>query len=287
MQVSDAYGDALKKKGSFPHVQGRTKVIDALSILRSQNLTALPIECSKNTIPERAICESTFAVTGYSVLSRLVVLEPSRYVDFFSEPCENSTLSLGAIKQGDDLVSLLQVFESSTFGFAYIEDRKVVISVRDLLRLFENRGLETDLSAVEVSSSPVFSMKKDETLRHLLNETVRRKFRRVLIENSHEIVSDSNVLDYILEKRVEIAKNPDLVLETRIVDIPHEEAPTVEGSMNITGVAKYFLDKKIEVVLTERGIVTPWDLVLKPWRVGRLKILRQERNAPIAGKRSR
>jgi hypothetical protein len=104
------------------------------------------------------------AISGYSIISKLVEADPRDYERFLAKPCANIALSIGTVSyERDDIQSLLHVFESSTFGYAAVESslnsRVIgVILIKDLLPLYNQSIFNSDLVVSDIATSEVFNM---------------------------------------------------------------------------------------------------------------------------------
>lgn len=219
------------------------------------------------------------AVSKYSILSNLISTEPTHYDRFMDSSCTESALLIGSASENDDVVSLLHVFESSTLGYSAIQDsvHKVIgmISLVDVLRLYEKEVFSSDLFIADVASSPIFGLRPETSLRKAVNAMVARKFRRILIEGSKNIVSDSDIIDFLFEeekpKTVKFLSSR--LLDGNLADIHGREPPSIRPTEPIASAAKIITTAHQNCLLTDSSIITPWDIVLKPWRLGRLRIV--------------
>ena len=277
MKIKEAFPEVLSRK--LPRLQTSASTREAISLLKSNRWSAVCIEPlaaghSKETEERRR----PLAVSKYSILSNLINTQPAHYERFMDSPCSESALLIGSASENDDIVSLLHVFESSTLGYSAIQnsERKLIgmLSVVDVLQLYENRIFTSDLFIADVASSPIFGLRPETPLRKAVNAMVTRKFRRILIEGTKKIVSDSDIINFLFEVdesgKVKFLSNR--LMDGNLSDLHGEEPPTIRPNEPIASVAKIITDAYHNCLLTDSSITTPWDIVLKPWRLGRLRI---------------
>ena len=222
--------------------------------------------------------ERPLVFSGYSVVSKLVDMKPSEYGAFLQSPCLLYCLSAGTVYKESDLVSLFHVFESTTFGFSMIHDEADrifgKITVRDLLNLFQDGFLSSDLKVEDVVSAPVFSMSKGARVIDCLREMESRKYRKIKIMGTTSVVSDTLIFSHVFdEKRLQrISKTPQHLLDDTLEDLETAQGTWISGKKRISEAAKLLAKSEQGYLLVDEGIVTPWDLIIKPWRMGNLRI---------------
>jgi CBS domain-containing protein len=245
-------------------------VTSALLQMSKDNYEVLLIEPVDNERP--------LVFSGYSVVSKLVDTKPSDYGSFLASPCLLYCLSAGTVYKGSDLLSLFHVFESTTFGFSMIHDEvdRIVgkITVSDLLPLFESGFLSSNLLAEDVASGPVFSMSKGSKVIDCLREMESRKYRKVRITGTNSVVSDRLIFSHVFdEKRLQrISKAPQHLLDDTLEDLEPVQGTWISGKKKISEAAKLLTKTDEGFLLVDEGILTPWDLIIKPWRMGNLRI---------------
>ena len=271
MRISDIIplSDSIK----LTTIPGKSSIISAIDHLRDNNFVPLLIEPRLEEEPPRPR-----VVSAFSVISKMAQLPPSRLGAFLDSPATETALSIGSIDEGQDLVSLFHVFETTTLGFAEVHrdnrSTEVLMSVKNVLRLYDSNILSSDLVLNDVASSPVFSISRGTKLEKILREMLNRKFRRVQIADTRVIVSDREILSYLFQKdRLKKAeKSPERLLAGTLEEIQTRETPWFEGKVRLKDAAKMLSTKEHDSILTERGLITPWDLTMKPWRLGELRI---------------
>ena len=253
-------------------ISGRAIILEAIQKLRENDFDLLLIESPQGSSEARPL-----VISGYSIVSKMMQMNPHNYAAFLNSPCVESSLLAGTIGATDDLLSLLHVFQSSTFGFALVHGRKSQfekISVKDLLKLYHLGIFSSKLMVDDVVTSPVFQLSRGTKLDKSLNEIGRRKFRRVQISGTRIVVSDKQILAYLFqqERLGHILRFENRLLDGTLDDIELGEVPWIDGRNLISEAAELLSLKTNDCGLTDRGIVTPWDLTVKTWELGQLNI---------------
>ena len=102
---------------------------------------------------------------------------------------------------------------------------------------------------------------------------LHRKFRRVQLVGTRAVVSDGELLAYLFSKdRLKLARSPERLLDGTLEEIESREVSWLEDSRKLKDAADYLYTRDQEIILTDRGLITPWDLTIKPWRLGELRI---------------
>ena len=273
---------------SIPKIQPESSVSNAISILLSVEGSVLPIESPANQTMDQSTEQRSHAraISGYSIISRLVETDPKDYEGFLSAPCRRVALTIGTVSyERDDIQSLLHVFESSTFGYASVESSSSsrskmggIILIRDLLPLFNEGILKSDLVVSDVATSQVFGMPRDSSVKSILKEMLNRKFRRVLMKRGEksELVTEKEIMRYLFGEgkgRYDSSRLEELMKGK----LDGEEASflsvaRVHGGAPLREAANVISKSKGHCALSDAGIITPWDLIIKPWRLGQLSI---------------
>lgn len=248
-----------------------SEVIEAIKTMQSNNFQELLV--SSTEVGGRPLI-----LSSYSIISKLLSVTPLGYDDFLHSACVESALSVGTITDQSDLISLLHVFESSSFSFAIVHDSQNKLcgklSIKNLLNLYGLGFLSSNLRISDVQSEPVFSMSRGTKIVDCLRELEIRKIRKVQLVGTGSVISDKQLLSHIFNERrmVRISKSPQHLLDDTLEDLESVQTTRIDGHKSISEAAMTLIEKGADSFLTERGIVTPWDLIIKPWRMGELRV---------------
>lgn len=264
-------GEALPSifKRTYPVLEPDTQMLLAISLLRFHELDALPIGFS----PER---KKRLAVSGYSCLSKLLKTDPEDYGKFLETPCEDAAVELNVVSIDESIEALLHIFERTRFGFAWVESEVLgcFVSLRDLLDLYEKRIIETRMSVGEVAS-PIFSMPKETELKRVLQEMFDHRLRRVFVSGEKNAVTDRRIIGYVFStaRLNETSKKPRQLLDAKLADLEKTEPLQITEETGIKAAVMSMKNAGGDCLVCEKGVITPWDLVMKPFARHELKIL--------------
>lgn len=242
----------------------------AVSLLRFHQIDALPIGFKR-------LQKKRFAVFGYSTLARLLETKPSDYGKFLEQPCEIASLELTSLPNTKDIETLLKTFSTTKFGFAWIEGKFEsggFASLRDILNLYDNGTIATKMTVAEVAS-PIVSLKARTPLRDVINEMFNRRFRRMFVGGTGKVISDRRIIGYLFSSsRLNVVSTkPQTLLDVKLGDLDALTPEKVNEKTSIAHAARVMKGQVEECLVSENGVVTPWDLVMKPWLRGKLEIL--------------
>ncbi len=136
--------------------------------------------------------------------------------------------------------------------------------------------INTDMTTGEVVTSPIFSLSKDASLKQALNKIIGRQVRRILISGTQRIVSDRQVIDYVFRifKLDEDGRKPSGLLDADF-DLENIRPQRVGSKTKINKAAPslYARGGKGGCLGCDNGVVTPWDVTMKPRKKKKLAIL--------------
>lgn len=269
MKIEDTLPDIFKR--TYPVLESRTQLLLAASLLRFHQIDAIPIGFQKKQ-------KKHLAVLGYSCLSKLLKVDPRSYKSFLEEPCENTAQELASISSDEEIEKLLKLFHSTKFGFAMVEGKSelgALVSLRDLLGLY-NKGYMNSHLTLDRIASPIFSMSSDSTLRGVLMEMFTRRFRRIFIEGKtkRQVITDRRIMSYVFSpsRLEEIANTHHDILDTPISNLETMQPLRLAGNTRIKEAAQTIMGEIEECLICEKGVVTPWDMIMKPWQMGKLNL---------------
>lgn len=269
MKIRDALPQVFNR--AYPVLDPKMPMLPAVSMLRFQQIDGLPLVLDVAAARPRAL-------HGYSLLKRLLALSQGGFWKFIERPCEDAAQSIGSVSADESLDRLLEVFLKERFGFAWIsvtERTGVPVSLADVLELYKTGTIESDLQVKDVAS-PVFALPGMTPLRKTLLFMFSHRFRRVFLSAGGAFISDRSIISHLFSPAVlhDLAANPDGLLEMPIAEIEKSRPRRVPGRTSMKAAANT-LGGDIGQCLTSRGtVITPWDIIMKPWVAKKLKIIR-------------
>ncbi len=271
IMIRDAIPEIFSR--SYPTLEPDTDMLVALSLLRFQRVDAIPIGIGKSG-------GRRVAVSGYSFLSQVLSHSREEFGKFLESPCKSFAIRLSTVTAELDLGRLLGTISRTGFGFVCVEERGLnercsFVGLRDLLGLYDRSIFSSDLSVEDVTSIPLFSLPEDVTLRRALEEMMKEGKRKVLVRGSNRIVSDRSILNHLFSasKLNEGSSKMYDLLETELGEIEGTHPHKINGRSNVReGAHELMRQAKDGCLACNGGIVTSWDLIIKPWRLRRLSI---------------
>ncbi len=271
MRIKDALPGIFQK--AYPVIDPKTEMLAAMSLLRFHEIDALPLAFDSAAKKERR----QRAVFGFSSLARLLLLKPSEFGAFLRRPCEAASEFLASVSAGRSLSSLLDVYARTRFGFARVEDNKSVgalASLSDVIGLYEKGTISADLTVNDVAS-PILSTSEETTLRRALEVMFEKRCRRIFVSGEREFVSDRAIIGYVFspatlnaigQGAMDVLGTPISVVEKSAARNVESEAPLNEAARALRG------EKAGQCLVFGEMVVTPWDVVMKPWKTKALKL---------------
>lgn len=247
-------------------------LITVLYLLKLQELAAVPLT-SDNRNESRA-------VFGFSCLEQMVKMGPERFASFLQEPCERAANQLNFLTTDRDLGDLLDSFSTRRTGFVVVRapdsnGRRSLVTLADVLKLYANRTIRTDLMTQDVASS-IFPMPGSASVREALQAMLDHHYRRVFVSEDGCYISDRTIMDHILDPwaLAELQEDPRQdSLATPIDELWSVSPIPVGHRVNLRDAAMKLREHRGGCLVTQGGkVITPWDLVMKPWLSGELVI---------------
>lgn len=271
MRIKDALPDIFKKL--YPLIEPKTQVLPAMSLLRFHEIDALPFplvaDARVNTAPR--------AVYGFSSLARIMALKPGQFGPFLRQPCEVAAERLTSVPANRSLARLLDLFAKTRFGFALVEDGMNLAAfagLPDILPLYERGALVTSMTAEDVGS-PIFSVPGETNLRRVLSAMFEHRFRRIFISGSHDFVSDRGIIGHIFNPATlnKMAEGTGDVLDISVSKLDKMTARRVVPGTPVKKAANLLrASGPGQCLVFDEAVVTPWDVVMKPWTAHELTI---------------
>ncbi|MDG6999872.1 MAG: CBS domain-containing protein [Nitrososphaerota archaeon] len=269
MKISKALSHVFERPCST--VETNTQMNVALLLLGFHEVDALPIEIGSNTFSRK------YVVSSHACLSKLLEADTSEYPKLLVQPCEKASVELASVSASGEIDTLLRTFTSTGFGFACIEsgsELRGLVSLRDLLLLYQKSTFKTDLSVKDVASFPILALSKETSLRETLERMFRKKVRRILVSENGKVVSDREIIKHLFSasRLAETSKDSSALIDTKLGHVKGVQPISVGSNIPVTSAALELYSSLGGCLTCDDGIITPWDIVMKPWAKGELDI---------------
>jgi len=228
------------------------------------------------------------AFSGYGLLGALVRTPAKGYYRFLFERCERASLPLPCIDAGSSLSRVFEVMSKTRIGWllARRDVEYAMVTLADLLPLYERGVLATDLLLKDVSTDKVFTLAAGARLDDALRGLIERRVRRVFLSGTRKFVSDREIMEHIFspERLRVVRESPEKMLESPLWRVGPASAAKASPGLGVAEMATALdATSGAHCVLAGSGLVTPWDLIMKPWTMGRLKIAKAPAPTPRRG----
>ena len=246
-------------------------MIAAISLLRFHEIDVLPLESESGVIRR--------GILGFSILSRLMALGLEAWASFLDKPCGDAAEELPAVGVDDPLEELLDTFMKRMFGFAVVhggEEMSGLLGLTDVLSLYERHMIGTDLVAEDVAT-PMFSMPPDTTLRQAVRAMFEHRHRRIFVYDNGgaaAFVSDRDIIGHMFNPLTlsRMARGSEDALDLPIGEMKLRRPMKVASGTLLKALAPSLVSMRGQCFLSDGKVVTPWDIVMKPWAKNALRI---------------
>ena len=274
MKIGSAFPRLLENR--YPYVEPGYPLLTVLNLLRASDTPAVPLHEGLT---------SSRSVSGFSSLSKLIELPAESFESFLEGPCENAAKKVDTFGMDDDLEKLLEAYKKRMLGVSLVngvvggEPRFSLVGLKDLLSLYQTGQFASDLSVQDVSSE-IFSLPGTTTVRDSLAAMFRLRHRSVFISGDRSYVSDRTIIDRVFDPGFlqPHHQQPTVAAFDAQIGTLDRTTPTEIGPLTGLRAAAMKVRSEWGTCLTLRdmnALVTPWDLVMKPWESGKLKIRRR------------
>jgi CBS domain-containing protein len=264
--VSEAFPKIFSRYA--PVLDGGARLREAVRILTSPQVSAVIVsekDKSKNN-------ESRYsAIAGYHILSKLLTEELS-FSKMLDRPCTFAALPIKVLNEGEPVEAVLKAIAESRLGVVLISrsigssEVLTTVELRDFIRMHKMGGQlrEGDLKIGDLASSPVLSVRREDTLRQVLRVMLKHKKRKVLLYETRTVISDRDILNFLISSNNhELIKEQEELLEVKASQLPSSFPPFVDSEMNVNEAARLMNPDDGDCLICDKGLVTFWDLVVK------------------------
>jgi len=267
LRIKEALPELFRR--AFPMLDPSTEMLLALSLLKFHEIDALPLSFDAKRKPR--------AVMGSSSLARLAQLDGNALSKFLKRPCEEASAPLSSVRADRSVSVLLNKFQQTRFGFAMVEESNKVgalVGLWDMLGLYESGTFQTELTVDEVAS-PIFSLPSQTTAREALKAMFQKRIRRVFVGWTPRFLGDRGIIERLFSPgELSIAmRNPSKdFLGMPLSEFRLTRAGEVRPGTTVGAAARMLLEERGQCLVFDEKVVTPWDVIMKPWKARALKI---------------
>jgi len=266
-----------------PMIQGDDPVVLTASFIKNIDVHFLP---AGGKVPSRRseLGNVTLhpAYGSYGILKRIVDSEPKEYYKTLWSKSGEVPIWIGSCKFEQPFDDVLHAFSETKFGGARVTHgvNEALITLGDAVGLIAEGKLSARMSTDEVCSVPI-AISRNRPIVEAIRKMVSHNIRRLFVEEEQgKFVSDRTLIDYMFSpERLGVARDhPELWIDGTIERLV-TKTPARCRSSSIDEAAKAMGPAPDDCLMTDgRRIISRWDLVVKPWRAGKLQAVEQAHN---------
>ena len=216
------------------------------------------------------------AVGGQQVIRLIVKSKPADYSRLLWAPCFDSGMWLGALEYSSTLEDLLRVYEVTGFGDARVNGPApphALVTMDQVVSLYRERKLKCSLSAEDVASRTIF-VDPGAMLIDAMSTMCERRVRRLFLNGRKgEYISDRAVLRFLFSPKslATLRERPESWTSEDVSKVETKQARRLTSDSTVDEVGKS-VEPGRDVFVLPGGdlLVSRWDLVMKPWKLGKL-----------------
>lgn len=256
---------------SSPVVDRKSPLIITASLLRFHFIESAVMLVEK-TRP-MLVGDRIAFVGGYSALVTLFRARPEDSYKSLFGPSDRSATAMPPVKATSSLRDLLTTFQDGGFGFTAVTDGRMhaMVGLSDVLGLYQKQVIGTDFTVGDVASR-VVEVSRQTPIRDVLKLMFERRIRRVFIRGTNDFVSDREIVTTVFSPRKlnEAKRSPRTLLDGPLLDYAPVESPEVAADMPLKEASRLVVQAQGGALVCRKGVVSPWDLVMKPFAKGHL-----------------
>lgn len=261
-----------------PIVDGNSPLITAGSMFVLSDVYMLPVVTGLHPRwSEESRVMMYGALGGYALLKRTAETSPSDYYKMLWTPCTETVVWLASCQSSDSFEDLLRLFDTTRFGNARVDhfQKHTLVTLGDFVALLRNRSLASDMAAASVGSKPI-TISPERPIVEAIKKMLSYNVRRLMLEGRpREFVSDRSVIRFMFrsDRLFLVRDSPEKWIDARVSDLPSKQAGRLPPRSTIYDACKGIGDQPDDCLVTDDGkVVSRWDLVIKPWKAGRLTV---------------
>ncbi len=181
---------------------------------------------------------------------------------FFKEKKSKEIMNTGlSVLQTKTLLSeVLEIWKNTGFAFSAIQKdgELYAFSLRNFLLFIAQLNSQTKLSELPKKSLVTFDT--TDTVGDLFDKMMQNNVRRLMLNGTHQIVSDRTILTDICID-MNYLKYTENVLNLKANILNTESTESITNDMTVSELAQILSAQIHPVVMYEGNIITPWDLL--------------------------
>ena len=259
-----------------PIADGNSPLIHAGFVLNTSEVHILPVMKGMRPRRDRRTGLVLYgALGGFSFLEKFMKTKPKDYYGLLRTPSRRVAVWIGSVDFDDSISDLFRVFEATKFGAARVNDHDMhtVVTLADLIGVMRNRMLVSEMRVEEVGSKPV-SISPGAEIKEAIMMMLKYRVRRLFPQGRPGVfVSSRSVIDYMFtpERLDVVRRRPDEWCDGSISVLGTRSARVVAPAATLNEAAWMIGDEPDDCLVSEGGLViSRWDLLMKPWKLGRL-----------------
>ena len=260
-----------------PSIEGNDPVILTGLILKEKEVHFLP---AGKGVPRRKLGGSNVtlypAFGGYGILKRVVDSTPEEYYKALWSKSAEVPVWIGSCGYGDPFDVILEGFSVTKFGGERVTRgaEEALVTLADVVGLIRDGRLSTHMSTDDVCSVPI-AIEQDAPIVEAIKKMISHNIRRLFLQDGQgKFVSDRALVDYMSSPgRLEMAKvHPEGWIDGQVSALATKN-PGRCRTGDLDDAARLMGQAPDDCLMTDEGaLISRWDLVVKPWRAGKLGI---------------
>jgi CBS domain-containing protein len=218
------------------------------------------------------------AIGGQQAISLVVKTKSKDRYRVLWDSCITTSMWLGALEYDDTLENLLRVFELTGFGDARVNARApphALLTLEEVVGLYRERRLSCTMGVKEVASRAIF-IDPETSLIEAMTTMCDKRVRRLFLKGQKgEFISDRGVLAFLFSpKALSTAREqPELWTDVKVSEVQSGTAVDISPNSTVQEVGREVEGARSVFMLSDGvSLVSRWDLVMKPWKAGRLRL---------------
>ena len=215
------------------------------------------------------------AYGSFGILKRIVDSEPKEYYKTLWSKSADVLVWIGSCRYQQPFDDILEAFSVTKFGGARVTkgNLEALVTLSDAVGLIGEGKLAAKMSTDEVSSIPV-AVSKDRPIVEAIRKMVDYNVRRLFVEKEQgRFISDRTLVDYMFSpQRLGIARDrPELWIDETVEKLGTKSPGRCKGG-SLEEAARLMGPAPDDCLMTDDWrLVSRWDLIVKPWRAGKLE----------------